>query len=389
MKIVEVKDIKTWKLFHKVPQLVYKNDPLWIAPLEKDIQKIFTPSQNKAFRDGEAQCLVVLNDQGKPIGRIAVFIDHGRNQKQKHLQGAIGFFECIQDKKAADLLFQAAESYLTEKGVKIIDGPINFGERDKFWGLLVKGKYPPIYTENYNPEYYIDFFESAGYKPYEKVLTLKGKTIDIPNETFRETANRSKEKYGFHVELVHPRNLRKYVDDFCEVYNAAFKTFPYYKPLTTKMVYNLFKKMKPVMDRGLVPFAYSGDRPIGFCLLMPEINQYLKGAKGKLNVFTLPGVILRKFWPGQKIVKGIAFGIHPDFQGKGVIALMVDRIYEHGSKNYSHILLTTIRELNKKMLKAMEHLNVQIDREHVAYRKILDVSIPFEPLNFEKVLGRQ
>lgn len=386
MRIIDVNDKKTWKLFHKVPRLIYKNDPLWIAPLESDIKKIFDPSKNKAFRDGEAQCMILLNDHDKPIGRLAAFIDHGRNKIRPHTKGALGFFECIDDDKAADMLFEAAENWLIAKNVQIIDGPVNFGERDKFWGLLVKGKYPPIYTETYNPEYYIRLFEERGYRPYEKVLTLKGETLDIPGAEIRETAKKSIEKYGFRTELIDPNNLEKYVDDFCEVYNAAFKNFPYYKPLTTKMVYNLFKKLKIVIDPGIVSYAYKGDQPVGFCLLMPEINQFLKGANGKVNLWSLPGILYRKFKPGKKIVKGIAAGIHPDYQGKGVIPILVDRIYDYGTKNYSQVLLTTIRDLNKKMLNAMEHLNVKIDREHIAYRKIIDDSIPFEDLNFEKVL---
>ena len=286
------------------------------------------------------------------------------------------------------LRVEAAEEWLMAKNVQIIDGPVNFGERDKFWGLLVKGRYEPVYTEPYNPEYYIRFFEERGYRPYEKVLTLKGRTDDIPGEEFRRIANHSKEKYGFTVENIKMGNLRKYVDDFCVVYNAAFKNFPYYKPLTTKMVYNLFKKLRPVADSGLVSYAYKDDQPIGFCLLMPEVNQYLKSAGGRINAFTLPRILYRKFKPGRKIVKGIAFGVHPDYQGKGVIPILVDHIYDHGVKNYSHVLLTTIRSLNKRMLSAMEHLHVKIDREHIAYRKILDDSIPFENLNFEQVLKR-
>jgi hypothetical protein len=386
MNIIDVKDKKSWKLFHKVPHLVYKNDPLWIAPLESDIRKIFDPSKNKAFEDGEARCMVLLANNS-PIGRVAAFIDHGRNKNKEHVKGAIGFFECIKDDQAADMLLKAAESYLVDKGVQIIDGPVNFGERDKFWGLLVKGRYEPIYTENYNPEYYIDFFETAGFQPYEKVLTLKGKIQEIPMEEFKEIAKKSKAKHGFRVELIDTKNLRKYVDDFCEVYNAAFKHFPYYKPLTTKIVYNLFKKLKIVVDPKLVCYTYKGNQPIGFCLLMPEINQFLKGARGKINIFTLPGILFRKFRPGKKIVKGIAGGVHPDYQGKGVVPILADTVYEHANANYSQVLLTTIRDLNKKMLKAMDHLNLKVDREHIAYRKILDDSIPFKDLNFDKLLG--
>lgn len=386
MKILTVNNRTTWNLFHAVPRYIYKHDHLWIAPLERDIEKVFDPQANKAFKDGEAQCFVLLNDKGRAIGRIAAFIDHGRNKRNEHLQGAIGFFECINDEEAAGILFQKAESFLTDKGIKIIDGPVNFGERDKYWGLLVKGRYAPIYTEPYNPEYYISMFENNGFQPYEKVYTFKGEISDIPVEELRKKAKESKEKYNFRVETMNPRKLKKYANDLCIIYNDAFSKFPYFKPLKPKLIYNTFKQVKMVFDPKIACFVYKDDHPAGFCMLMPEINQFLKGAKGKINPFTLPGIIFKKFRPGKKILKGVSFGIHPDYQGKGVMATIVDALYDHANKNYSHLLLTTIRKLNKKMLKAVDHLKVEVDREHISYRKILDDKIAFEPLSFDAVL---
>jgi GNAT superfamily N-acetyltransferase len=388
MDILEINNKADWKLFHKVPHLIYKNDPLWITPLEKDIQGVFSPSKNKAFKDGEAKCWVLLDAQKTPIGRISAFIDHGRNKRSEHKKGGFGFFECINDEPAARMLFKTAESHLIKKRIQIIDGPINFGERDKFWGLLVKGWYAPIYTENYNPEYYIPFFENQGYQPYERVFTLKGTIAEVPIESHREKARKYIENYGFEVRTIDPKKLQQHAEEMCEVYNAAFANFPYFKPLTSRMVYNLFKQVKPVIDPKIACFVYVNDRPVGFCMLMPEVNQFFKRARGKMNLLTLPGILFRKFRPGKKLIKGIGFGIHPDYQGKGVMAVMVAHIYDHSNKYYSHVFLTTIRQLNKKMLNSVNHLNVKVDREHIAYRKILDDKIPFKPLSFENVLAK-
>ena len=152
--IIEVKDKEGWKLFHKAPHIVYQNDPKWICPLESDVEGIFDPKKNKALQNGEAACFVLLDENGKPAGRITAFIDHKRNQALPFPVGGIGFFDCIHHKSYAFALFEKAETWLREKGAKAVDGPINFGERDKFWGLLVKGLYPPLYQESYNPPYY-------------------------------------------------------------------------------------------------------------------------------------------------------------------------------------------------------------------------------------------
>ena len=153
MKILDVKDRQGWRLFHRVLHRVYKNDSNYIYPLEREIENVFNANSNKVFDSGEAKCFVLLDDQNHPVGRIAAFIDR-RNRQEQYLIGGIGFFECIQNDAYADALFKAAETYLKALGVQIIEGPINFGERDRFWGLLVKGFYPPLYQENYNPPYY-------------------------------------------------------------------------------------------------------------------------------------------------------------------------------------------------------------------------------------------
>ncbi|HOY17694.1 MAG TPA: hypothetical protein PLC89_10385, partial [Haliscomenobacter sp.] len=82
MTIIEVQEPKHWKLFHQVPHRIYINDPNWIAPMEGDVQGTFTPGKNLAFEHGEAKVFVMLDDQGKPAGRIAAFIDHRNNQIQ-------------------------------------------------------------------------------------------------------------------------------------------------------------------------------------------------------------------------------------------------------------------------------------------------------------------
>ncbi len=137
-----------------------------MQPLDKDINAVFDPKQNKFFRHGHCSRFLLWNEQGKCIGRIAAFINEKTSKKEKQPTGGIGFFECINDQKAAHLLFDHAKNWLQERGMEAMDGPINFGERDSWWGLLVDGFISPAYKTNYNPPYYKDFFESYGFQIY-------------------------------------------------------------------------------------------------------------------------------------------------------------------------------------------------------------------------------
>ncbi len=378
---------RDWRLFHQVPQRIYAANPVWIAPLESDVEKIFTPQTNRTFLHGEAKCFVLLDEHGKPAGRIAAFLDHERNAQQDFPTGSIGFFECTDNQDFAFSLFAKAEAYLQAKGVRAIDGPVNFGERDKFWGLLVKGfEHPPIYQENYHPPYYRPFFEAWGFRPYEQVLTLKGKISDIPTGRFHALAERVRQRYDLTMQLIQKNRLQKYAEDFSRVYNEAFQHFPYFKPLSARQILQIFKQAKPIMDPNLICFAYAGEQPVGFCGLLPEVNPFLKPANGKLNLRTLPGFLWRLKTTRPQMVKGVAFGIHPDFQRKGIFPLMVDFLYQPAvTRRYSHILLATIRGHNKVMLDTCANLGVRPDRVHIAFRKMLDDSLPLEPFDFLEI----
>ena len=167
MHLVEVKDGQTGRDFLAVNRVINGNDPNYIQPLDKDILEVFDVKKNKAFRHGEATRWILKNDDGKLIGRIAAFVNKKyKNKGDDGPVGGIGFFDCINDQSAADMLFDVAKHWLLQRDMQAMDGPINFGERDRWWGLLVKGFEPPIYCLNFNPPYYQGLFENYGFKNY-------------------------------------------------------------------------------------------------------------------------------------------------------------------------------------------------------------------------------
>jgi GNAT superfamily N-acetyltransferase len=387
MIIVEVKTRPDWKHFHALPRRIYNHIPHWICPLESDIENIFNADKNKAFAHGEAQVFILLNDESECVGRIAVFLDVERNAQQPYPTGGIGFFECIENQAYAFQLFEHAEKMLQSKGVKAIDGPVNFGERDKFWGLLVQGfEHYPLYQEYYHPPYYQVFFEAWGFRPYEQILTLKGIVQNVPIERFRPLAARVQERFGLTVRHIDTRNLEKLATDLSTFYNETFHFQPYFKPLEFRQVYTLLKQIRPILDPKLACFVYDSTHPIGFCGLLPEVNPFMRHANGKMNALKLLWFIVKLKMTKPKPMKGLLFGVHPDFQRKGIFPLMVDFLYtKYLTDNYRDVFLATIRGHNKMMVDTCANLNVKPDRVHVAYRKMLDDTIAFEPLEFISV----
>ena len=164
MIITKVSNKKTRKEFIKVAKIIYKNDKVWVCPFDKEIDAIFDPKINVYYKHGKAERWILKDDNGLLIGRIAAFIDYKTANIQDQPTGGTGFFECIDNQNAANILFDTAVEWLKEQGMQAMDGPINFGETDSYWGLLVNGFTHPSYEIAYNPPYYQQLFENFGFK---------------------------------------------------------------------------------------------------------------------------------------------------------------------------------------------------------------------------------
>ncbi len=168
MEIVAVENQALIRAFHQLPFSIYKDDKNWIPHLKQDIEKLFDKNKNPLLKKGKARRWL-LRANGKFIGRIAAFINPKYNKQFTFETGGLGFFECIDNFEAAKLLFDTAVNWLTSEGIQVVDGPINFGEKNMFWGLLVENFTDPnSYGMNYNPPYYQALFEQYGFQMYYK-----------------------------------------------------------------------------------------------------------------------------------------------------------------------------------------------------------------------------
>jgi len=181
MKVCEVSGKKLEKEFIRLPKQLYRGDPNWIAVLDDEIRSVFDPRSNHFFEHGKCRRWIAVNEQGETVGRIAAFIDYEKALKADTPFGGIGFFECINDRSVAFDLLDTAKNWLKEQGMKAMHGPINFGENDKFWGLLIEGFNSPSYGMNYNAPYYKKIFEDYGFiKAYDQLTNVLDATSPLP-----------------------------------------------------------------------------------------------------------------------------------------------------------------------------------------------------------------
>ncbi len=381
--LVEVTNRKLVRIFLEMPVSLYKNDKNWIRPLDDDIEKIFSPERNKLFRKGEAIRWVLLNGRNKPVGRIAAFYTKDEKGKNEQPTGGIGFFDCINDQEAADTMFDAAKEWLKSKGMEAIDGPINFGSREMFWGCLYDGFYEPNYNMFYNYKYYNDLFEGYGFKNYFNQYTFHTDLIpDKMNPVIYERGAEIRKNNNFTFKNIERKNLDKYEEDFVTIFNETWARFPGVKPLTKQQTVKMFDKMKIILDPRVMIFAYYKERPIGFFIMIPDIYQVTKHFNGRFHFINKLRLVynLRIRKVSRKVI-GLIFGVVPEFQNKsvadGMILLFEDEVRQPDLK-YTDLEMNWIGDFNPKMIKLIEYLGAKVYKTHITYRYLFDRHKKFE-----------
>jgi hypothetical protein len=375
MQLVPVSDSASAREFLKVPLIIYKDDPHFIQPLDKDINDVFNPKKNKAFRFGECQRWLLKDEDGNLTGRIAAFVyKKYKNKGDEQKTGGIGFFECIDNQDAADMLFDVSKHWLLQRGMEAMDGPINFGERDRWWGVVVKGFKPPIYLMNYNLPYYQKLFETYGFKNFYNQICWHMFVDTQLNHKFMEQAEKYNALPEFSAVHIKKNNLKKFADDFCEVYNKAWSKHEGNKQMNKEVAFKMFKSMKPVIDEKLIWFVYHKNEPIAFWINIPELNQIFKRFHGRFGLIEK----LRLLWLRRKGVNnkftGVVFGVVPEFQGMGIDYYMIvegAKVIQTKTK-YEELELQWQGDFNPRILNMSKHIGAKESRLLTTYRYLFD-----------------
>lgn len=381
MQLIEVTDAQLAREFIRVNVEVNKNNPDYIRPLDKDVNDVFDEKKNKTFRFGTIKRWILKSESGEYLGRIAAFTNKKyRNKGDDGPVGGIGFFDCVNSQEAADMLFDVAKHWLLQQGVEAMDGPINFGERDRWWGLVVEGFQPPLYGMNYNAPYYKELFETYGFQPFFHQICFGMKPKNKLSEKVVERHAIYEKDPRFSVRNIKKSELENYAADFAKVYNAAWAGHGGLKELKKEQVVIMFEKMKPVMDESIIWFTYRDEEPIAIFVNLPDLNQWFKHLHGKFDLLHK----LKFLWV-KKTVKcnkftGIVFGVVPEFQGKGIDSFMVGEAHKTVLKNpYDEYEMQWIGDFNPKMLNVAQGLgDVYQSRKLTTYRYLFDRTKEFK-----------
>ncbi len=383
MRVTEVKTEAQKKEFINFPKRLYREDPNWVCPLDSEAEAVFDPARNAAFSNGVATRWILSGDDGETIGRVAAFIDNIRSEANRQPTGGFGFFEVTESREAAFMLFDTAREWLTARGMKAMDGPVNFGDNDNYWGLLVEGFMQPGFGMPYNKEYYRKYFEDYGFRTYFEQYSYHrdvASVVEFP-ERFRKIAEWISKRPGYTYRHFEYSKGDKFIGDMVEIYNATWAVFKEdFTPLDPARVRTTMQQAKAFMDPELVWFAYHNEKPVAFFVLLPDLNQIIKHFNGRLTPWNIIRFVWYKMTHKMTRARALVAGVHPSYQNSGIesaIFLEIFRVFRK-KRFYRELELSWVGDFNPKMISIYEALGAHKAKTHLTMRYMIDNTIAFK-----------
>ncbi|MCK4923147.1 MAG: hypothetical protein KAS71_19000, partial [Bacteroidales bacterium] len=271
--------------------------------------------------------------------------------------------------------------WLKEKGMEAMDGPINFGETDKYWGLLVEGFTHPSYEIAYNHSYYQELFESYGFKTYYK---QEGFHLDVKKELpsrFLKIAEWIARKPDYEFKHFEWNSSDKFVLDFVEVYNEAWASFKEnFEPMEAAYIKKTLQKAKFIIDGEFIWLAYFKDKPIAIYLMWPDVNLIFKHLNGKLSALGMLKFLYLKKRKTITRARGVLMGVIPNFQGRGVESGIILKVAEAMKRKpeYTEIEFSWVGDFNPKMKKIFLGVGSESVKHYITYRFLFDRNKEFK-----------
>jgi GNAT superfamily N-acetyltransferase len=329
-------------------------------------KKRIDPRQNPFFGHGSVQLYLAYKD-GVPAGRIAAIENTLHNEFHEDRVGFFGMFESIEDREVAGALIEQAAEWVREKGLEVMRGPTNFSTNEEC-GLLVDGfDDAPYVMMTYNPPYYAELLESHGFKKAKDLLALEGSEEVIDQRRFT-LLERSIKRSGleFHIRPLDMKNFNAEVSLVRDLYNAVWERNWGFVPMTDKEVDHMAAQLKPVVDPELALIGEVNGEPVGFALALPDVNQAIRHANGKL----FPFGIIKLLWHMRRIngVRVITLGVKKEYRGTPLAPLFYKEIFERGTtKGHDHGESSWILEDNLPMISAVEKMGFKRTKTYRLY----------------------
>ena len=352
IEIAAVQDKKALDQFVEFPYELYRGDPYWVPPLRIAVKELLDKAKHPYYLNAETE-LFLARQNGRVVGRIAAILDKAHNRTHGESAGFFGFYESINDGGAAKALLDAARQWVSGKGAKFLRGPVNPSTNYECGMLVDAFDSNPMVMMPYNPRYYPSLMEQAGLKKAKDFLAYRSNANTIDIQKIERVANLAVKNNGVTVRQIDMKNFQADVEKVWEVYNKAWESNWGFIPMSREEFMAQGKEMKQILKPSLVLIGEVNGNAVGFALALPDINQALKPAGGKL----LPLGLLKILYYQRLIrsVRVLALGVVEEYRTTGVAAAFYATLVRNARQlGYGETEMSWILEDNTLMNRSLK-----------------------------------
>ena len=358
------------KAFIKFPWRIYRNNPHWVPLLILDQLQFFTPPKNPYFSHSTAQLFMAFRGD-EPVGRISAHENNQHIRVHKDGVGFFGFFECIEDQAVADALFDVASAWLRERGLKTMRGPISFSVNHEVGLLLDAFDEPPLIRMTYNPPYYAGLIEGYGLQKIQDLYAYVMFESEEMPEWLHDLSDLVLEDPKLVVRTVDVRDFKNEIQRIRKIYAEAWSENWGAVPLTEKEFDRIVGELRLIYDKDLFFIAEYDGEPAGMSLVLPDMNQALKKANGRL----FPLGLLKILWYRRKINawRMPILGVRQEHRMRGIEVALCCRTYDVAkrNRNYRKGEMSWVLESNTAANAVLKKLGARRSKTYRIYEKPL------------------
>lgn len=372
--MIEVKEIsskKDLKKFVTFPFSLYKDSPYWVPPIIKNELNTFDKEKNPAFLDADAYFFLAYKNN-KIVGRVAAIINWIEVKEQKLSKMRFGWFDMIDDIEVSKALLEKVAEIGKKHQLEYMEGPVGFSNLDKV-GVLTEGyKHIGTMITWYNHPYYVNHLEHLGFVTEKEYLENKFPFANVKEEHFAKIEKLIRRRYKLEsLEFTKTKDIMPYVDEMFDLFNASYASLASFVPINDIQKAYFKKKFIGFVNPEYIKFVMDKDKKlVAFAIVMPSFSQALQKAKGKLFPFGLYHLL-----NARKNSKDITFyliGVHPEYQNKGVTAIIF-KMYYHTfkEKGIENCIRTPELIENTAIHQLWKHFNPVTHKRRKTYKKVL------------------
>lgn len=371
--MIEIKEVETKQdvsKFVRFPFELYKNSPYWVPPIIGEEVKLFDSTKNPILQDAEVKLFLAYRNNSI-VGRIAAIINWIEVKEQKDKKMRFGWFDFEDDLEVSSALLDRVFSIGQENHLTYMEGPVGFSNLDKV-GVLTHG-FDHIGTmiSWYNHPYYVNHFKVLGFSVEKEYFEFKHAFKDIKIDKFNRLSEVIMKRYQLRpLNFTATKQVMSYADKMFDLFNLTYSRLSSFVKITEIQKAYMKNKFLNFIDPDYIKFvADDKDQLVAFAVVMPSYAMALQKIKGRLFPFGFLEILKAK---KSKTVNFLLIGVHPNYQNKGVHALIFSEYYKtFEKKGITECRRTPELSDNYEIQKLWRDFNPQLIKKRCTFSKKL------------------